>query len=477
MKDKYIIGIDAGSQNAKASIFNLRGQRICSASHALRPLHMPKPGIAEHPDDDLWDSIVHACRALMQEFVHPPETIIGIGLCTIRCCRVVLDEHGELAEPALNWMDARLAKAYAWNNPKARYLTTSSGYIGYRLTQKMRDTAANYEGQWPIDKRAWQWSDDAETLRRYKLSTDNLFELVMPGEVLGHVTTAAAKATGLPQGLPVVATANDKAVEALGAGLQPGSSALVSLGTYIGGMVVADQHTDNALSYFSNMACIPNRYLYECGGVRHGMATVSWLRDLLGDALLAEAAQRDISPEQLLNQEASCIPAGSDGLITLPEWLAPYDQPFKRGAMLGFHAGHTRAHLYKSMLEAIAMTMANHLNSMCLELNRELRAVVISGGGSNSDVFMQIFADVLGLPTQRTAITDAASLGAAMCVAVALQEHADFDQAMQAMVRPAEQFTPEPANTEFYQQLNRRVLQRVTCHTDPLMAELYTLIN
>ena len=81
--------------------------------------------------------------------------------------------------------------------------TTSSGYITHRLTGEFRDTAANsIVLQWPIDTDTWQWSDDAALLRQFELRREMLFELVMPGAVLGHVTAAAAAATGLPAGLP-----------------------------------------------------------------------------------------------------------------------------------------------------------------------------------------------------------------------------------------------------------------------------------
>lgn len=477
MEQKFVIGIDGGTQSSKVSIFDLDGNRICSATQKLRPLHMPKPGIAEHPDDDLWESIASACRSAMEAFPYEPERILGVGLCTIRCCQLALDKHGNLVGPALNWMDARVGEIYAWPNPNVQYLTTSSGYITHRLTGEKKDTAANYEGQWPLDKLSWQWSDDPDTLRHYRLTPEHLFELVMPGDTVGRVTTVAAEKTGLPVGLPVIATANDKAVEALGAGLSSDSSALISLGTYIGAMVYGSEYSEHGKHYFSNLACIPERYLYESGGVRHGMGTVSWLVDLFGQSLIEEAQSLSLSPEELLNKEALNIPAGSDGLLTIPEWLAPYDRAYKRGAMLGFHARHTRAHMYKSILEAIALTMKNHLARMSQELAQPIDRVVISGGGSNSDVFMQIFADVLGLTTIRNKINDAASLGSAMCVAVATIETMNFDDAVQCMVGESQRFDPNPVNTEFYENLNTQVFENITQHTDPIFKGLHSLVN
>ena len=110
-----------------------------------------------------------------------------------------------------------------------------------------------------------------------------LLELQLPGDVIGQLTPAAAAATGLPAGIPVVTTANDKAVEALGSGSLGPTTALVSLGTYIAAMVHGSENHETATSFWTNFACMPNRYLYESHGVRRGMWTLTWFLDLLGE--------------------------------------------------------------------------------------------------------------------------------------------------------------------------------------------------
>ena len=476
------MGIDGGTQSAKVSIYNLTGQLVCSASQALKPLTMPAPNIAEHPADDVWDAIANACQQAMQQFPHQPEQIMAVGLCTIRCCQAALDAEGNLVTPMLSWMDKRMGEVYHGSDERVRYLTSSSGYITYRLTGERKDTAANYEGMWPLDKNTWRWSENPALLAQYNIQTEQLFELVMPAQMLGTVTEQAAQRTGLPTGLPVIATANDKAVEALGAGLpKQTQTALISLGTYIGGMVYGDEYQATPQHFFSNLACIPQHYLYESAGVRQGMGAVSWYRHLLGQGIVDEARALACSPEQLLNQEAAQIPAGCDGLITLADWLAPNQQPHKRGVMLGFHIGHRRAHLYRSLLEAIAITMKNHLDAMCAELgfiaDNPLEQLIISGGGANSDVFMQIFADVFNLPVHRNQVNDAAGLGAAICAAVAVNAYDSFDSATQAMVRRADSFVPIKQNVVLYQRLNQEVFQQLSHATDTLLQSSYGIFN
>jgi len=477
MESKYLIGLDGGTQSTKVIIFDLEGHVVCQGKEQLKPMYMPRPGVAEHPDDDLWDSIVAASRTALDRFTEDPASIIGMGLCTIRCCRACLKADGSLASPVQNWMDLRLASPYPFDDPQVNYVTTTSGYITHRFTGEFRDTAANYEGMWPIDKDTWQWSDDQTVLETFNVPRRNLLDLVNPGSILGYVTDNASRQTGIPAGIPVVATANDKAVEALGAGLLPGSTGLVSLGTYIGGMVYGEHNIKDAQYFFTNMASIPNRYLYESGGIRQGMWTVSWFRDLFGRALVDTARAQGTSPEEVLNQEAWHVPAGSDGLMTVPEWLAPPDKPFKRGVMLGLHAGHTRAHMYRSMLEAIVLTMKNHMDAMCAELNLAIDRIIVSGGGSSGDLFMQIFADVFGVPAVRNVVNGAAGLGSAICAAVATNVYDTFDMAIEKMVRVENTFFPDEANTTLYNRMNQDVYQQITRATDDILEKAYPIFN
>jgi sugar (pentulose or hexulose) kinase len=477
MKKQYVIGLDGGTQSTKVVIFDLEGNLVCRGKKDLQPMHMPKPGVAEHPGDDLWDSIVAACRQAMEHFPGDTRSILGMGLCTIRCCRACLKEDGSLASPVLNWMDLRLAHPYEHKDPQVRYVTTTSGYITHRFTGQFRDTAANYEGMWPIDKDTWQWSEDPEIIKSYNVPRENLFTLEMPGSILGYVTEEASEQTGIPAGIPVVATANDKATEALGAGLLPDKTALVSLGTYIGGMVYGEKNVTDANTFFTNMACIPNEYLYESDGIRHGMGTVSWLRNLFGEEVRKEAQSRGISPEELLNREAQKIAAGCDGLMTVPEWLAPPDKPFKKGVMIGFHARHTRAHLYRSMLEAIALTMKNHMDAMCRDLGMELDHIIVSGGGARSGLFMQIFSDVFGIPAIRNEVMDAAGLGSAICVAVAVNAYDTFGAAIEKMVKIRDLFHPIPEHTPLYDKMNQEVYMHITGSTDSILEKSYPIFK
>ncbi|MDW7730083.1 MAG: FGGY family carbohydrate kinase [Bacillota bacterium] len=474
---KYLIGVDGGTQSTKVLIFDLRGNIICEGKKDLQSMSLPEPGVVEHPDDDLWDSLIIAAKKAMDAFPGQKDEIIGLGLCTIRCCRVLLKADGTLASPVISWMDARLARPYEHDNPDVSFVTTTTGYITHRLTGEFNDTVANYEGQWPIDKDTWQWSENPEVFRQFNISRDMLFNLQLPGTIAGYITREAADATGMPEGLPVVNTANDKSVEALGAGLLPGRTALVSLGTYIASMVHGNKNIKDATDFFTNLASVPYQYLYESGGIRRGMWTVSWVKELLGDDAALKAKAQGISTETYLNNEGEKIPAGSDGLMTVHDWLARPDIAYRKGILIGFDGRHGGAHIYRSILEGIALTMKNHTDAMCRELNLDLDNIIISGGGSNSDLFMKIFADVYNLPACRNAVNGAAGLGSAICAALATGVYPDYISAIENMVRIRDTFKPNHDNAALYQRMNEEVYKDITKYTDQILKKSFPIFK
>ena len=175
--------------------------------------------------------------------------------------------------------------------------------------------------------------------------------------------------------------------------------------------------------------------------------------------------------EDTLNAEASELAPGSNGLLTLPDWLAPGHAIWRRGALLGFDGSQGRAHIYRSILEGIALTMANNTAAMEQALGRRLSPVLVSGGGSRSDLMMQIVADVFDRPARRTTVNDAAGLGAAICAAVGHGIYPDWDQATAAMVTAGDEFAPDARAARAYQKINK-VYAGLTTFTDPLFRSM-----
>lgn len=477
MGNQYIMGIDSGSQSTKVVIFDIEGNELAYGSSTLKETLSPEPGVVVHPEDDLWDSLYEAVNRCLNNFQGDRKEIIGIGLCTIRCCRVLLDEHGNLAHPVISWMDARLSKPYEHTDDRVHYVTTTSGYLGLKLTGQYNDTAANYEVFWPVNRETLDWSTDDEEIAAYGLRRDMLFNLVKPGEELGTLRGDLAKEFGLSETISVVATANDKAVEALGSGIHDEHSIIISLGTFISSMMVRETYFENATNFFPTFASIPYQYAYESNGIRRGLWTVSWFKKLIGEELVKEAEKAGISEEEFLNRKATEIPAGSDGLFTVLDWLASPDTPYRKGMMIGFDQRHTRYHIYRSILEAIAYEMKNNIDAMTKEIGVEVKDIVVIGGGSKSDLMMQILSDVFGLPTYRRTGSSSACVGAAICASQSLGIYEDFNSAIQQMVTTESRFTPNEQVHSFYTKVNEHVVKHIRKHTDEVAKLIYPIFN
>ena len=478
MPGPYVIGVDCGTQSAKVAIYDAAGNALATGQQLLRPMQRPRPGVAFHPDDDLWTSIASACRRALASFHGEPSEIVAVGLCTIRCCKAFLRADGSLVEPVVSWMDDRAYQPYLPDHPELAHATTSSGYIGHRFTGELNDTAANnIRLQWPIDTDTWQWSSDPAVHEQFGIDRSMLFHLQMPGDVIGRVTSGAAAATGIPSGVPVVSTANDKAVEMLGSGSLGETTALMSLGTYVAAMVHGNRNYHEPATFWTNFASIPNRYLYESAGVRRGMWTLTWFLDLLGDEVAERATSLGLTREAFIEREAESVPAGSDGLMTVLDWLATTDRPYRKGMMLGFDGRHTRGHVYRSILEAIALTMKHHVDAMCAELGVALTEIVVSGGGSNSSLLMQIVTDVFGVPSSRSIHGGGASLGAAICAAAATGVHDDIAAAAAAMTKGRTSFTPDAVDAAVYARMSEAVYHDIRNHTDTLFERSYPIFH
>lgn len=483
MGDKgLILAIDGGSHSTKVTIFDAGGAIRAQGRAPLRPYVLTPDGRAVHPDDDLWDSLCVASRAalvdLAAQHAGSSDDIVAIGLCSIRYCRSLMDSSGRLTEPVLSWMDTRVSDPARDLDPQVATIASASGYLTLRVTGQRRDSAAAYKGMWPIDAAGRAWSRDSGDFDRTGMPAALLPELVQPGEWLGEVTEDATEASGLPQGCPVFATANDKAVEALGAGLsaqadQRGGTreptVLLSLGTYIASMTAWDAAALHPAAggphTWVNSASVPGDVLLESKGIRRGMWTVSWLRHLVGSA--PHSCEDEEGTQAWLEQGARQVAAGADGLFVVPDFLAGPDGPDRRGSILGLAGQHGPHHLHRAVLEGIVLTMRAHARAMIEALDLESPRVVVSGGGAHSDLMMQIVADSWGVTATRAGMPDAAGLGSAICASVGAGVHADFPAAIAAMVHPGLAFRPEASAVATYADI-AAVFESLTDFTDPM---------
>jgi sugar (pentulose or hexulose) kinase len=168
------------------------------------------------------------------------------------------------------------------------------------------------------------------------------------------------------------------------------------------------------------------------------------------------------------------VPAGSMGLTLQPYWSPGLKVPGTeaKGAIIGFGDVHTRAHVYRAILEGLSYSLKEGLLRTVKRTGVPVKRIVVSGGGSQSRQAMQLTADIFNLDTCRPHTFETSSLGAAINAAVGMKFFDDYTAAVGAMTRSGEHFSPDPGNVEIYRQLYEKVYSRMYRHLQPLYEQI-----
>jgi len=505
MTKELLLAIDNGSQSVRALLFDLLGNLL----HKFRvPIdyNCPQPGWAEQDPTYYWSAVCQACQGLWEQSKIDKDAIAGVAITTQRSTVINLDRDGNPLRPAIVWPDQRRtygAKpvrgwwglafrlsgmtetvAYLQAEAEANWIRTYqpdiwakthkylylSGYLNYRMTGKYVDSAACVVGYMPFDYKRLRWAAKSDwKWQAVPVKEEMLPDLVPAAGILGEVTTEASADTGIPAGLPVIAAAADKACEVIGAGcLEP----------HIGCLSYGTAATINATHkrYFEAIPLIPpypsavsNAYSLEIQ-IYRGFWMVSWFKEEFAQFEQRQAEALGVEAETLFDNLVEQVPPGSQGLILQPYWSPglKVPGPEAKGAVIGFSDSHTRAHLYRAILEGLAYALREGKERIEKRSHTPITELRVSGGGSQSDATMQITADVFGLPAARPHIYETSGLGAAIDIAVGLQLHPDFATAVQAMTRVSDVFQPDQKNSAIYNQLYEQVYKGLYKRLKPL---------
>jgi sugar (pentulose or hexulose) kinase len=373
-------------------------------------------------------------------------------------------------EAEANWIAQHQPAIWART---AKYLLLS-GYLSYRFTGRFVDSVASQVGYIPFDYKrgrwasAWDWKWQCLPIKRAMLP-----ELVPAGDQLGLVSADAARDTGIPQGLPVIAGAADKACEVIGAGCLAPEIACLSYGT-------AATINTTTPRYLAAIRFIPPYQAAAHGHynteiqITRGFWMVNWFREQFGLHEEQEARSRGVAPESLFDELVNAVPPGSMGLMLQPFWNPgiKVPGPEAKGAVIGFGEVHTRAHLYRAILEGLAYALREGKERIERRGGTRIERVRVSGGGSQSDAAMQITANIFNLPAERPHLYETSGLGAAIIGAVGLGLHPDFATAVREMTRVGQVFRPESQHVRIYEQLYRKVYCRMYRRLQPLYREI-----
>ena len=510
MSRDQILAIDNGTQSVRALVFDPRGNLIGKAKVPIEPYFSAQPGWAEQHPDYWWESLGRACREVWQQPGVRRDAIAGVALTTQRGTVINVDEGGRALRPAICWLDQRRTTglepvrgmwglifnviglsgtvAYLQAEAEANWIRTHqpeiwkkthkylflSGFLTQRLTGRFADSVGCQVGYVPFDYKRLGWARAGDwKWQALPMDPALLPELVLPAGLLGEITRGASEATGIPAGLPLVAAAADKACEVIGAGCLDPHVGCLSYGTTATINTTHVKYVEAIPLIPPYPAAVPGRYSLEIQ-IYRGYWMVSWFKQQFGEHETRIAAERGIEPEALFDELVAQVPPGSMGLTLQPYWSPGLREPGPeaKGAIIGFGDVHTRAHVYRAILEGLAYALREG-KERCERRSRvpitELR---VSGGGSQSDAAMQLTADIFGLPTARPHLYETSGLGAALDAAVGLKLHPDFATAVREMTRVGRVFEPEARARATYDALYRRVYTRMYKKLRPLYGEI-----
>jgi sugar (pentulose or hexulose) kinase len=297
--------------------------------------------------------------------------------------------------------------------------------------------------------------------------------LVAPTAPLGELTAAAAETTGLPAGLPVIASAADKACEVLGSGALDPDTASLSYGTTATVNTTTPRYIEPIRYLPAFPAALPGAWTMEIQ-IYRGYWMVEWFKREFGHREVALAAGSGVEPEVLFDELVRAVPPGSMGLTLQPYWSpgVRVPGPEAKGAIIGFGDVHTRAHLYRAILEGLAYALREGAERTAKRTGVPITSLRIAGGGSQSPAAVQLTADVFGLPVGRPHTHEASGLGAAIDAAVGAGFYPDVRTAAAAMVRVGEVRDPDPATHALYDELYRGVYLRMYRQLQPLYRQI-----
>jgi len=500
-----LLAIDHGTQSVRALVFDPRGNLLYKSRVPIEPYYSTAPGLAEQDPEVFWNAVCQACQGLWAQGVDK-SSLAAVSLTTQRSTVLNLDKNGKPLRPAIVWLDQRCTEgvkpvgglwglafklagasetvAYLQAEAEANWLQKHqpqvwaathkyvllSGYLTYRLTGRFVDSVGCQVGYIPFDYKkqdweaSWGWKWQAVPMDKALLP-----DLVPVASPLGVITAEAAAATGLPAGLPLIAAAADKATEVLGAGCLEPHIACLSYGTTATINTTYRKYIEVIPLIPPYPAAAPGYYSFEIQ-IYRGYWMVTWFKQEFGLREQRLAAERGVEPEVLFDDLVRAVPPGSEGLVLQPYWSPGLrlPGPEARGAVIGFSDVHTRAHLYRAILEGLAYALREGAERTEKRARVKIRELRVAGGGSQSEAALQLTADVFGLPASRPHVYEASGLGAAIDAAVGAGVHPDFPTAIREMTRVRDTFEPDAKTHARYDELYHGVYRQMYKRLQPL---------
>ncbi|KAG7338510.1 FGGY family carbohydrate kinase [Nitzschia inconspicua] len=501
---KVVIGVDGGTESIRACCFDAETGAVlgkpCASPYTT--FH-PQPSWAEQDTQDWWDGMGKAVRgavaSLKETSSNEDFAILSICVDTTCCTVVALDKDKQPLRDnrCILWMDARSAPqtkeimetcrgdpalnvncggegpiSAEWFIPKALWIRQNEphvwdraeticeyqDYINYKLTGELCACTCNAATRWHWDGEAalYESSPDqpypGRPLSLYrKLGIPELAKIVpqkvVPmGGLVGHLSNEASEHLNLPAGIPVAQGGPDAFVGMIGLGcIHPGQLCLITGSSHLHCVVSSLPSNAPGIWGAYKGAPLPGLSFAE-GGQSSTGSIIRWARNILGQADLEY---------KYLDAEADQISPGCDGLIALETFQGsrtPVTDPLARGALVGLTLSHTRAHIWRALMEAVAFGTRGCLEGLQMA-GHPCHEIIIAGGATRSSTWLQMHADVTGKPVVVCEFSDAPLLGCAILASVNAGVQTSIEDAVQRMVRQAKRIEPSQEAMKTYDEL------------------------
>lgn len=483
-KTTYLLGLDAGNTVIKAVLFDLEGRQVAMAALDGQSFS-PKPGHVERGLSELWANAQQVIRACLQKAAIDPAQIAAIGCAGHGNGLYLLDKAGDpllgiqsldtraaahagdlaarhgdrlhalsLQKPwpsqtpaLLSWIKSHRPEIYA----AVGTVLLCKDFITYQLTGERVSDISDMSGCGLLRLPDGRYDPDILDLFGLDDAEDLLPRLVEPAEIAGTVTAAAAAATGLAEGTPVVGGYFDVIASALGSGVtRPGEASIIA-GTWSVNQVFSEAPVvDPAMFMVSGFA--PGRFV-NIESSATSAANLEWyVRELV------ERRGHHDDPFGYCNAVIGKVAPAADD---------PFFHPFLYGSGQGadFRAGfyglagwHGEGHLLRALFEGVVFEHRRHIETL-LGSGVPFEAAVLSGGGSRSHVWPQMFADCLGVPIRVAEAQETGALGAAIGAGIGAGLFAGYETGVASMTRTRSEYLPDASMRAHYDRRYRMYLK------------------
>lgn len=483
-----VLGLDIGTTSTIGILVGLPDRILATATRPVT-LSSPRAGWAEENPAEWWENVRAIIAELLQQSGLDAMAIKAVGVTGMLPAVVLLDAEGNVLRPSIQQSDGRCGAEVAelrqeWDEAdflkragnginqqlvtaKLRWIERhepdvfsciatvfgSYDYINYRLT----GTRA-VEQNWALEAGFVDVSTgliDDQLVRLAHVAPDVIPPKRASHEIMGVIDARGAAETGLAAGTPVVGGAADMIASALGAGVIDAGDVLLKFGGAVDILTATDVVKPDP-RLFLDYHLVPGLFMPN-GCMSTGGSALNWFVETFagGEREAAQAVGKSL--HQHLDTLASARPAGADGLTILPYLLGektPIHDPAARGVVEGLTLSHDIGHLWRALLESYAYAIRHHVEVL-VDMGHDPKRYLVSDGGSQSTVWMQIVADVLDAPVQRLSGHPGSCIGAAWTAAIGVGLEDDW-RGVTRFVTFSEVLQPQPGNVEAYRDGYRR---------------------